>query len=282
LNIRAAERVRNGSRDDQAHPPIHPVKSLEQNEANSIHPRAWDLYEFITKHFLATFCDDAKGAETEVTIGVGLETFSTSGLVVHERNFLDAYQPFEYWTNKEVPRLVMDQRVPIQTIDIVESRTVPPVPYDESDLIKLMDQNGIGTDATMHDHIKTIQDRNYVVLKYNDGGADSEDDIEANNNNNRSRRLRFAPTAIGISLIDTFIQLSERCSALDLSRVELRAEMESDFTSIASGQLARSVSLQNHLSVSKTIFDHMCRRKDAMKSYVARRYQSAINDEGLN
>jgi len=121
-----------------------------------------------------------------------------------------------------------------------------------------------------------------VVLKHNEGAQTDGDEDEQNNNLNNPKRMRFSPTAKGISLIDTFIQLSERCTTLDLSRVKLRAEMERDFTLIASGQLARSDSLQNHLSISKTIFDHMCRRTDAMKSYVARRYQIVINTEGLS
>ena len=34
--------------------------------------------------------------------------------------------------------------------------TSPPNYLTETDLIELMDKNGIGTDATIHDHIKTI------------------------------------------------------------------------------------------------------------------------------
>ena len=33
----------------------------------------------------------------------------------------------------------------------------------ESELISLMDKHGIGTDATIHVHIKTVQDRGYCV-----------------------------------------------------------------------------------------------------------------------
>lgn len=35
----------------------------------------------------------------------------------------------------------------------------------ESELITLMDKNGIGTDATIHEHIKTIQEREYAIKK---------------------------------------------------------------------------------------------------------------------
>ena len=44
-----------------------------------------------------------------------------------------------------------------------ESATSSPRMITEADLITLMDKNGIGTDATIHEHIKTIQDRNYAV-----------------------------------------------------------------------------------------------------------------------
>lgn len=40
--------------------------------------------------------------------------------------------------------------------------TAPPKPMSEAELIGLMDKNGIGTDATIHEHIKTIQDREYA------------------------------------------------------------------------------------------------------------------------
>ena len=41
----------------------------------------------------------------------------------------------------------------------LESRTQAPSLLSESQLISLMDKNGIGTDATIAQHITTIQDR---------------------------------------------------------------------------------------------------------------------------
>ena len=37
-----------------------------------------------------------------------------------------------------------------------DSQTQPPKLISESDLIGKMDEHGIGTDATIHEHIKTI------------------------------------------------------------------------------------------------------------------------------
>ena len=41
-------------------------------------------------------------------------------------------------------------------LDIKEGKTTAPPALTESDLISLMDKNGIGTDATIHEHIKNI------------------------------------------------------------------------------------------------------------------------------
>ncbi len=37
-----------------------------------------------------------------------------------------------------------------------EGKTCPPKYLTEAELIDLMEKNGIGTDATMHEHIKTV------------------------------------------------------------------------------------------------------------------------------
>lgn len=48
-----------------------------------------------------------------------------------------------------------------------KGKTTPAYLLKESDLIDLMDSNEIGTDATIHEHIKKIQERNYVTKRNN-------------------------------------------------------------------------------------------------------------------
>ena len=48
-------------------------------------------------------------------------------------------------------------------LDMLMGETSAPQLLTETDLIDLMDKNGIGTDATIHEHIKNVQDRGYVV-----------------------------------------------------------------------------------------------------------------------
>lgn len=57
------------------------------------------LYEFIVRHFLACVSQDALGQETVVDIDIAQEKFSTSGLMIIARNYLDVY-PYDRWSTK--------------------------------------------------------------------------------------------------------------------------------------------------------------------------------------
>ena len=96
------------------------------------------------------------------------------------------------------------------------SETTPPKLLTESDLISLMDKNGIGTDATIHEHIQTVQDRNYVVKVKNE----------------------FMPTPQGVSLVEVYQEFD-----LKLYKPYLRAQMEKEMTMIANGVKSKDVVL---------------------------------------
>jgi DNA topoisomerase-3 len=74
-----------------------------------------------------------------------------------------------------------------------------------------MDKNQIGTDATIHEHIKTIQDRKYAKKQ---GG------------------IYFYPTELGLALVETYERLGH-----DLPKPDLRAKMERMMNEIAKGNL---------------------------------------------
>ena len=48
---------------------------------------------------------------------------------------------------------------------MIDGRTRPPTLLSEADLISMMDQNGIGTDATIAQHIQTLLNRQYAEKK---------------------------------------------------------------------------------------------------------------------
>jgi DNA topoisomerase-3 len=64
---------RNGSQDDKAHPPIHPVKMANRGSLGS---EEWSVYELVVRHFLGSIAKDAVGSETVVKVEIAGEIFS--------------------------------------------------------------------------------------------------------------------------------------------------------------------------------------------------------------
>nr|PIM04076.1 DNA topoisomerase family protein [Toxoplasma gondii COUG] len=217
-----------GARDDKAHPPIHPLKLMQRSE---LEEEEWKLYEFVTRHFLACCSEDAFGFETRVEIDIAGEGFYATGLTVLERRWLDVY-PYEQWSGNRLPRFLVNERVMPSSILMSERQTEPPPLLTEADLIDLMDKNGIGTDATMHDHIRTIQDRHYCY---------------------KNENMQFVPTDLGVALYQGFKRLAE-VSGVDLSLPDLRARMEADMALVARGAKTKQEVLDLHVSEMKRVF----------------------------
>lgn len=153
---------RGGNKNDEAHPPIHPVKMMRREEAET--QQHWDLYEFIVRRFLACCSKPATGDKSVVWVDVAGERFSSSGIVIRELNWFEIYK-YEKWTGKMLPTFTPRQQIMPKKIWLNKGSTTPPNFLSESSLITLMDKNGIGTDATMHEHIQKVQDRYYAIKR---------------------------------------------------------------------------------------------------------------------
>lgn len=197
---------RRGTHDDNSHPPIHPVKGVNRADLD---PEEWRVYELIARHFLACCSKDALGHSTEVHISIGFEEFHASALTILERNFLDIY-PYTTWGEATLPALQPGQVFIPHSLLMKEGQTTPPALLAESQLITMMEKAGIGTDATIPQHIKTIQERDYVQLTKDD---------------------RFSPTPVGLALYKAFKEIG-----LSVTEPELRAKMERGLKAIADGE----------------------------------------------
>ena len=131
-------RPRNGSHDDQAHPPIHPTKY-----SPNLQDRKKALYELICRHFLACCSDDAIGSETAVRIAIGVEQFECKGLIIEQRNYLEVYK-YENWNDRNIPKFTEGEEFVPSAVMMLQGVTAAPPPLSEADLIGLMDRNGIG------------------------------------------------------------------------------------------------------------------------------------------
>lgn len=268
----AFKQPRQGRHDDKAHPPIHPVAycapaNLRDNEKR--------VYEFITRRFLACCSDDAKGQATDVDIQYADEVFSAHGVVVLARNYLDVY-PYENWTNSvTLPKFTLDEVFEPTEAMLTEGKTSASSYLTEPDLIALMDANGIGTDATMAEHINTIKQREYVYTRPKGGGGRGNHAPAPARGAREGRGARagrggqgrgggaagagggggveeFIPSTLGVALVDGYDKMGHEIS---LSKPFLRKEMELKMKDICEGRLAGDVMLRESLRQYKRVFD---------------------------
>ena len=108
-----------------------------------------------------------------------------------------------------------------------EGVTQAPKHLTEANLIDKMNNNGIGTDATIHEHIKNVIDREYV----------------------RKQGQILVPTRLGISLVEVYAKMG-----IDLYKPYLRAQMEADMKAIAEGRKTRNEIYTECLKEMKKIF----------------------------
>ena len=73
-----------------------------------------------------------------------------------KKNFLEIYEKFYYIKENKIPSFEEGEEIDLKEFYVWEGVTSPPPLLNESDLINLMDKNGVGTDATIHEHIKNI------------------------------------------------------------------------------------------------------------------------------
>ena len=143
-----------GKNDDKAHPPIYPVRAAKDGDFDSKNgTMEKKVFNFLVNHFFAQLCKDATGVETSIKVNILDEEFFLKGLKITQKNHL---KYFDKWQEIKSPDVKVGQKLEDFELQQVETETKPPIPMTESQLITLMSKHGIGTDATIHDHIKRV------------------------------------------------------------------------------------------------------------------------------
>lgn len=132
---------------------------------------------------------------------------SNAGLIVHQRNYLEVF-PYDKWEGMHIPAFQVNERFIPTVCEMKEGHTTAPSLLTEADLVSLMDKNGIGTDATIAEHISKIIDREYA-MRQKQGGRDY-----------------LVPSTLGIGLVEGYNRIGFDKS---LSKPHLRAEVSFPF-----------------------------------------------------
>ena len=230
----------------------------------------------MVRRFLACCSDNAKGESTTVEIQYGDEFFSANGLIVLERNYLDVY-PYDKWTSSQpLPQYRLHETVEPSEANITEGRTTPPGYLTEPELISLMDANGIGTDATMADHIEKIKTREYVMTQAGPrsntqtnpaasrgarGGARGANDSAESASRGGSVQ-HFVPSTLGVALIKGYDGIGLETS---LGKPFLRKEMEIKMREICAGTKTRNDFVQETLEQYRAVYVRANQQQDVLK-----------------
>ncbi|KAG6307286.1 hypothetical protein E4U45_005182 [Claviceps purpurea] len=282
----AFKQPREGRHDDKAHPPIHPITYAAPSVLSSDEGR---LYEYVVRRFLACCSEDAVGSATTVDLQYGSEVFTACGVIVLERNYLEVYI-YESWNNtKELPKFTRGETFQPTEVLMTEGKTSPPSYLTEADLIALMDANGIGTDATMAEHIQKIQDREYAAT-INMGGQQAAGEVDETHTETQSARggrgrgrgrgtgtrgasstsggrrggtRVFVPTQLGVALILGYDRMNFETS---LGKPFLRKEMELKMKAICEGQTTKAVVLRESIGQYRQVFMQTQERLDVLRA----------------
>ncbi|MBX3598484.1 MAG: type I DNA topoisomerase [Rhizobiaceae bacterium] len=159
----------------EAHEAIRPTdfSRLPQDVKKYLDADQARLYEMIWKRAVASQMQPAEIERTTVEIEAHDASRSAKlravGSVIRFDGFIAAYaevkdEDAEDEDSKRLPEIRSGEALDKEAINATEHSTEPPPRYSEASLIKKMEELGIGRPSTYAATLKTLEDREYVVI----------------------------------------------------------------------------------------------------------------------
>jgi len=201
-----------GLKDDPAHPAIHPTGSNPGKLAR-VDARIYDL---ICRRFMASMGQpsvrESISAEVIVDSRGSSYSFFLKGTKLIEKGWIKFYEPYVKELGMELPEIIEGQKVPISGMRSLERYTKPPPRFNSGSLLRLMEEEGLGTKATRTDILDTLYKRGYVEGNTNeitDLGFTIVESLE-----------RFAPGILSVEMTRGLEDDVERIQGGELSRAD--------------------------------------------------------------
>jgi DNA topoisomerase-1 len=235
-----------GKKSTTDHPPIHPVEAATKGELKG---QRWDVYELVTRRFLATLAPNCQSRTTKVDLDIGGEPFESEGYAILSPGWRK-YYPYYKAKEVELPPLKVGDSPEVLRIHSAEKKTAPPDRYSQGSLIKKMEDQGLGTKSTRHETIQKLFDRRFV----------------------KGSRI-IEPTESGSAVITA---LEEHAN--DITNAKMTSHLESDMDMIANGELEQEEVVEESQAMLDDIMEALEKHKkeigDSIKK--ALREQHAI------
>ena len=161
----------------EAHEAIRPTSAMRTPKAvaSYLNDDQRKLYELIWKRTVA--CQMIHATLNTVAVEFALHnvtggeaSFRATGTTVVDPGFLAVYEEGRDQKKEDddegrrLPRMVVDEQVPLQQIAADQHFTEPPPRYSEASLVKALEEHGIGRPSTYASIIQVLQNREYVFL----------------------------------------------------------------------------------------------------------------------
>lgn len=151
---------RDGKKNDNAHPPIYPVKPYPYDDIKG------KIWSYIARRYVANVSSkDALLKRWRLDVLLKEVTMGTTGRYIIDSGFYEVFPFFKPRDLSQIPEVKPGDVLPVLKVELVEKKTKPPPRLTESELLKLLEKHGIGTDATRHEYPSKIVSRGYAVKK---------------------------------------------------------------------------------------------------------------------
>lgn len=213
----AAVKIRQGKLQEgaqDAHEAIRPTSTLRTPESleKVLDKDQMKLYRLIWSRFVASEMTPAVIDTVAVTIDQKGATFHANGSQTKFDGFTTLYVSSRDADQKDnlLPDLEIGDHVTLVKTDPAQHFTQPPARYSEANLVKALEENGVGRPSTYAPTIETIQKRYYVKLN----------------------ARRFEPTELG-EIVNSLI-----CEFFpDIVDIKFTASVEGELDSIEAGKM---------------------------------------------
>jgi DNA topoisomerase-1 len=146
-----------GVKEDPAHPAIYPTGK----KPSGIRGDAFKVYDLIARRYIAAFMDEAIIERRDFRISVGGEELEAQGRVIEKAGWTRAY-PFSVGKERSVA-LEEGEKVEVLSTKIEAVFQGKPKLHTKTSLLKWMEGENIGTEATRAQIIETLFKRGYLV-----------------------------------------------------------------------------------------------------------------------
>jgi len=230
-----------GNSDDKAHPPIYPIKLVDRKIiVDKYGLKGWKIYDLICRHFLATLSNSAIIEKQKIVLKISDLLFEANGIKIIDEGYWRIY-PFERMFEKKLPKVKPGEKAIILKMKILEKKTSPPPFLSEASLLKLMKEYGIGTDATMQEHINTNIKRRYFYIE----------------------NKKCIPTSLGKTIITTLNSIVP-----ELIRPEVRGNMEKALRRIVYEKIPPEIIIEEVKQKFLKFYEKMEEREETLSKLI--------------